>query len=448
MDKRLARKRALVLAAAAVFHLPAWSLDLAETYRLALEQDATIRASRAAAEAGRERLPQARSQFFPNISANSSRFKNELDSTTPDFLGRTVTNSEKYRSTNDALVVRQPLFRTELLAQYRQAEAIVADAEAVLERDQQNLVMRVAQTYFEALLTEQQLVLVGIQKAAYTTQVDAARKGFAAGAGTRTDIDEAQSRLDLIVAQELEARQNVELVRRQLQALINRPVTETVARIDLAKFQLAPPTPSSVEAWTAQAEAFSPEIQSAKAQVDAARAMVDKAKSGHYPTLDAVAQLSRSISDNVTRINTEYNQRQIGLQLNVPIFQGGYVNSQVREALALVTRAENVIEEVRRDLGVRVHREHRGVTEGVLKVQALEQAVRSAEQLALSSKRSFEAGVRTRLDILNAEQQLGTARRDLAQARFTYLVSRVRLKALAGGLKAENIDEINGWLQH
>ena len=224
--------------------------------------------------------------------------------------------------------------------------------------------------------------------------------------------------------------------------------TGEVAPVDVRKLQLAPPEPACVEAWTAQAEATSPELRSARAQADAAAADVDRAKAGHYPTLDAVAQISRSNSENVTRIDSRYNQKQIGLQLAVPIFQGGYVNSQVRESVALLERAKNRLEEIRRDLGVRVHKEFRGVSEGVLRVRALEQAVRSAEQLAVSSRRSFEAGVRTRLDILNAEQQAGTARRDLAQARFNYLVSRVRLKALTGELRAENIDEINGWLQH
>jgi len=114
----------------------------------------------------------------------------------------------------------------------------------------------------------------------------------------------------------------------------------------------------------------------------------------------------------------------------------------------VLERAESKLEEVRRDLGVRVHDQFRGATEGVLKVRALEQAVRSTEQLAVSSRRSFEAGARTRVDILNAEQQAGQARRDLAQARFQYLVSRVRLKALSGSMKAQNIDEINAWLQH
>lgn len=426
---------------------PSSMLDLAQVYRLALQQDSTIRASRAAADAGRERIPQARSQFFPNISASMSRSKNSLETTAPNFLGTPTTTEDSYKSSNDALTLRQPLFRPAVAANFRQAKALVTDSESVLERDQQNLVIRVTQAYFEALLAEEQVTLVAVQKAAFTTQVDAATKLFAGGSGTRTDIDEAKARLDLTVAQELEAKQNVELARRQLQVLIDQPVT-ALAPIDVRRLQLTDPVPVGVEAWTALAEDLSPELRSARAQIDAARADIDKAKAGHWPTLDAIAQISRSDSENVTRLNTIYSQKMIGLQLNVPIFQGGYVNSQVREALALLERAENRLDEIRKDLNVRVHREYRGVTEGVLKVRALEQAVRSSEQLALSSRRSFEAGVRTRLDILNAEQQLGAARRDLAQARFMYLNARARLKALTGGLKAENIDEINAWLQH
>jgi outer membrane protein/protease secretion system outer membrane protein len=425
----------------------AWSLDLAEAYRLAQERDATIRTSRAAADAGRERLPQARAQLLPNVSISSSRFKNNLDTTAPGFTGALSTTRERYESDNDTLTIRQPLYRKALWAQYNQAEASVADVNAQLERDEQSLVMRVTQAYFEALLAEDQLTLISLQKQTYTTQVDAARKLFSGGAGTRTDIDEAQSRLDMTIAQELEARQNVDLARRQLQVLINQPVTQ-LAKVDIAKLRLTEPLPSTPEEWTASAEAASPELASLRAQADAARADVEKAKAGHYPTIDLIAHASRSNSENVTRLNTRFIQKQLGVQMTVPIFQGGYVNSQVREALAILERSENRYDELRRDLGVRVHREFKGVSEGVLKVRALEQAVRSSEQLAVSSRRSFEAGARTRIDILNAEQQAGQARRDLSQARLAYLLSRVRLKALAGGLKGDNIQEVNAWLQH
>jgi TolC family type I secretion outer membrane protein len=322
----------------------------------------------------------------------------------------------------------------------------VDDANAVLERELQNVSVRVSGAYFEALLTAEQLALVLAQKVAYTTQLDAARKRFAAGSGTRTDIDEAQAALDLNVAQELEARQNVEFTRRQLQTLINQPV-DRLASLDEEKLKLVQPEPNRLEDWTERAEANSPEIQSLKAQLEAAEYEVKKAQAGHYPTLDAIAQLSRNESDSVNTVNSRYFNKSLGLQLNIPLFSGGIVSSQVRQAVAETERAREALEALRRDLGVRVHREFRGVTEGVLRVRALEQAVRSTGQVALSNRRSFEAGSRTLVDTLNAEQQKVSALRDLAQARFVYLISRVRLQALVGGPKKEVIEEINASLK-
>ena len=202
-----------------------------------------------------------------------------------------------------------------------------------------------------------------------------------------------------------------------------------------------------MEDWIERAEANSPEIQSLKAQLAAAGFELQKAQAGHYPTLDAIAQWSRNDRDSVTSANTRFSNRSLGLQLNIPIVAGGYVNSLVRQTLAEQQRAEQALEGMRRELGVRVHREFRGITEGVLKVRALEQAVRSSEQVTLANRRSFEAGSRTLVDTLRAEQQKSSAQRDLAQARFVYLISRVRLQALVGGRKAEVIEEINAVLK-
>jgi outer membrane protein/protease secretion system outer membrane protein len=135
------------------------------------------------------------------------------------------------------------------------------------------------------------------------------------------------------------------------------------------------------------------------------------------------------------------------LQLSVPLYSGGYVNSTVRQAVAAHERAREVLDATRRDLGVRVHREFRGMTEGVLRISALQQAVRSAEQAVLSNRKSFEAGSRTTLDVLNAEQQKTTALRDLAQARYVYLVSRLRLLSLAGEDRQASVSQVNAWLK-
>ena len=423
-----------------------WSLDLLQAYQAAMQEDASILATRAATDARRERLPQARAQLLPNLSASASRIRNSLERTTPDFQGDPVTTNSRYASSSEALTLRQPIFRLYQVADYYQAQAQVDDANAILERELQNLSVRVSGAYFEALLTSEQLALVLAQKTAYLTQLSSARKRLAAGAGTRTDIDEAQAALDLNLAQELEAIQNVDFTRRQLQSLINRPV-DSLAALDAEKLQLIQPEPNRVEDWIARAENLSPELQSLKAQLEAARLEVRKAQAGHFPTLDAIAQLTRSESDTVTNVNNRYNNKSVGLQLNIPIFAGGYVNSQVRQALAEQERVGQALEGLRRDLGVRLHREFRGVTEGVLRVRALEQAVRSAEQVVSSNRRSFEAGSRTLVDTLNAEQQRAAAQRDLVQARHMYLMSRVRLHALAGGSKTEVINQINSWLK-
>ncbi len=422
------------------------AMDLLQAYQAAQQQDATILASRAAAQAGRERLPQARSQLLPSISASVGRNQNNLVSIVPNSLGQEQTSDSHYPSSNRTLTVRQPLFRSYLAAQYEQAKAQVQDAEASLAQDEQNLAVRVSGAYFEAMLTHEQLALVLAQRTAYTTQLDAARKSLAGGSGTRTDVDDAQARLDMNVALEIEARQNVDYTLKQLEILVNQPV-DKLATLDVAKLELLEPQPNVLQDWIARAETSSPQLQSLRAQVETSRQEVRKAGSGHYPTLDAVAQWSRSESENILNVQSSYTNGSIGLQLNIPIFSGGYVNSSVRQALAGQEHAEQSLEAGRRDLGVRVYKEFRGMTENIPKVKALELALRSADQLVLSSRKSFQAGSRTVMDVLNAEQQRMVVLRDLAQARYMYLIARIRLLALVGAADDEAVAAINRMLK-
>ena len=420
-------------------------MDFKQVYQAALEQDANIRASRAAADSGRERLPQARAGLLPQVSANAGRNFNDLNSTSPNILGALTTTNDKYFSDNRAVQLRQPLMNMQRWLQFEQAKSMVAESEASLDRDLQNLVVRVAGAYFEYLMADEQLELVLAQKKLYTSLVDAAKKGLAAGSGTRTDIDDAQARLDMASAQELEARQNQDQTRRQLEVLINQPVSN-VAKLNVPALTLVGPYPESLDEWTQRAEKNSPEIKAMQARLESARREVSKSQAGHLPTLDAVAQWSNSGSENITRINSRYENKSIGLQLNVPLYSGGYVNSTIRQAVAEQTRAEETLEALRRDLGVRVHKEFRGVTEGVLRVRALEQAVRSAEQMMQSTQMSLKAGSRTQLDVLNAQQQYTMALRDLAQGRLVYLLSKVRLASLVGDDALVSIEQVNASL--
>jgi outer membrane protein, protease secretion system len=426
-------------------------LNLEQAYRVALEHDAVIRASEAGAAAKRERLPQAKAQLLPNISADFGRFKNRLDGVTPqaNLLTQSVVPTpftQKYFSDSKTLTIRQPLYRPYNYADYQQAKAEVRDADASLDKDVQNVAVRVAGAYLDALLAQDTLSLVLAQKQAYTTQLDAARKRFSAGAGVRTDIDDAQARLDMSIAQELGARQNLGYTKRQLQVVVGLPVAE-LAPVDPDKLRRLAPDPGSLQNWTDLAEQYSPELISLRAQLDAAKLEVDKAESGHKPTLDAIAQWSVSDSNSVNTVGTHYDQKAIGLQLHVPLYSGGYVNSQVRQALDQQERISETLEATRRDLFLRIEKEYRGITEGAERIRALEQAVRSAETTLVSSRRSFEGGARTLVDVLNAEQQRVGALRDLANARYEYMASRIRLKSLVGQADDQAMRELNDWLK-
>lgn len=417
-------------------------LDLSQAYAAALARDASLQASRAAADAGREALPQARARLLPDLSASATRSKNQLISTAPDLTGTPQTHRDGYLAGNASLTLRQPIYRPLAHTGLQQAQARVNASEATLERDLQALAVRVAQAYFELLLANDQIALVDTQQRAFKTQLDAANKAFGAGSGTRTDIDEVQARLDMSEAQALEARQHRQLAHRQLQAMIGESF-DSIAPLDVRRLDLRAPQPDDLNHWLALAEDHNPEIKTAQAQLEAARLEVDKARAGHRPTLDAFAEWSRSDSDNINRIGSRYTTKTVGLQLLVPLFSGGGVNSVVRQALAEEQRAAQTLEALRRDLANRLYTEFAGVTGGVLRVRALEQAVRSAEQMVRSNRRSFQAGSRTTIDILDAEQQQMSALRDLAQARYVYLMSRVRLWVLAGTFDAQRLREIN-----
>jgi len=422
----------------------AWAMDLLQVYLSALEQNPNILASRANTDASRERITQARAQLLPNISASYTRGSNDLSRKNPSIF---QTPDEQYISDNRVLTLRQPLLRMYQWAQYRQVGFQFQAAKAELEKDLQDLASQVVGAYFEALLSDENLALILTQKGFYAAQLDAARKGFSAGIGTRTDIDEAQARLDMNIAQELEARQNQQYSREQLQIMLNTPI-DTLAVLDLNKVNFAPPDPPDFDTWRSLAEAYSPEYQTLKAQRDAAAAALDMARAGRYPTVDLIAQYSKSLSDNINTINSEYSNRLIGVQMSIPIFSSGSVGASIRQAQFVLENANQTLDAKRRDIGLRVQREFHNVTEGILKIRALEQAERSATQMVASNRKSFEAGLRTRLDILNAEQEKMSVLSNLARQRYLYLISHIRLLALAGKVTRERIEEMNSWLLH
>lgn len=422
---------------------PAHALDLMQAYQRALHHDARYQAALAQAAVSREAVPQARAQLLPNLSTTLARSKNDSDRKSLSSTGREQLS---YFSSNYALNLRQPLYRKYNFALYSQAKAEVLGAEALLDRNLQDLLVRVSSTYFEALMAQDQHVLILAQKGAYAAQLEAARKALAAGQGTRTDIDDAQARYDMTLAEELAAAQNLGFTRRQLQALLNQPV-EALAALDPAKMSLSGPMPQDAEEWITRGEEMNPELRALRAGIEVARQELEKARSGHYPTVDVVAQRSKSSSENNVSVDTRYLSSSVGLQVNVPIFAGGYTSAQTRQALAGVERATQQYEARRREVELEIRKEHQSVAEGVLRVKALEQADRSAEQAVFSNQKGWQAGTRSRIDILNAEQQRMSVKRDLAMARYRYIMARIRLQGLVSSLTESEMAAVNAWLQ-
>jgi outer membrane protein, protease secretion system len=452
MPPLLARKLALLLAgsvlalsASAADTATPRRLDLDSAWRAAFANDAILRAARAGAEAGAEAVPIARAQLLPQIGISLGRNFNELETDTT-VLNRPVNTRQDYYSSTRAITLRQPLLQPVQWAALRQAGAQAVEAEANLANARQQLVTRLAEAYFDLLLADDQINLVRAQTLAHASQLEAAKKTLAAGSGIRTDIDEAQARLDLDTALALEARQQRDITRRRLQHLVGEPFAG-ITPLGIDRLHRQPPAAGELDDWIALAEENSPELQLLRARLEGATEEINKARARHLPTMDAIAQVNRGVSDNINRINSTTTQSTIGVQFNMALFSGGGVEAAVRQARAELMRAQENLAAQRLDLNLRLHKEHRGVTEGLLRIKAMEQAVVSAEQLALSSRRAYQAGARTTLDVLNAEQQLATARRDLAQTRYAMLGAYVRLQTLSGVFDDRRLTELNALLE-
>ena len=314
-------------------------LDLASAWQAALTNDPTLRAAAAAADSGRELLPQAEAQLLPQVAFSYNRSANELTSTAPNIAAQRITTERNYMSSTALLSVRQPLIQPAQWAAVRQARARGADVESQFANTRQQLAARLAEAYFALLLAGDQIALVEAQRVAHSTQLDAARKALAAGSGTRTDIDEAQARLDMDVAQALEARQQALLARRQLGQLVGMGFAD-VAPLDLGRLAAQPPQVGELDDWLQLAEQHSAELRSLQARLEAATEEVAKARARHLPTLDAIAQYNRSDSETISRIDATSNTASIGVQLNVPIYSGGGVQSALRQAVAERTKAD------------------------------------------------------------------------------------------------------------
>jgi outer membrane protein len=440
----------LVLATISTVPL-ASAADLLETYQAAQSQDAVFAAARAAHQASLEKLPQGRSLLLPSVSLNAnSTYNTDVYQYTgpiqiPGIPGGQIqfpAGTTQFNSYGYGLTLVQPLFRQQNWVAYTESELQVVQAEAQLRIAQNDLILRVAQAYFDVLIAQDSVELAEAQKAAISEQLEQAKRNFEVGTATVTDTYEAQARYDSVNAQEIAAQSNLEIKKRMLQQLTNS-MPDNLRHLG-KQFDPEAPKPADVEKWVEQAGQHNLQLAVAQAADELAQKEVARNRGGHYPTVDLVA----SYADNHAGggnffVGTDTRMSTIGVQLNVPLYQGGYVNSKWREAAANRDRARDELENARRSSAVQTRQAYLGVVNGMAQVKALQQALVSSESVLEASKLGQEVGVRTNLDVLNAQQQVYSTRRDLYQAEYNYLLSELQLKAATGVLTEEDLAAVN-----
>ena len=434
----------LLAANLSILFAQAHAADLLQAFRDAMENDASFASARATLQAGREKLPQGYAGLLPTItgSGNSNWNRGQMDYRAPS----TSSGPRIFNANGWSVTLTQPVYRPQNWATYQQAEFQVAQAEAVFAQAAQDLITRVAQAYFDVLASQDSLALVGAQKTAIAEQLEQAKRNFEVGTATITDTHEAQARFDLSTAQEIAAQNDLEIKKRALQLIIGKfPETLTPLRNSL---QLRPPQPAVMEQWvdSAQKSSFAVRIQDAAMAV--AQREIERQRAGHLPTLDLVGTRSYLGTGGGTTSNSayDYNNNLIALQLSVPLYSGGVVNSRIREAQANLDKARADLENSKRQAALSARQSFLGVTNGMAQVRALEQALLSSETALSSNRLGYEVGVRINIDVLNSQQQVFSTKRDLSKARYDTIVNGLKLKAAAGALSAADLEEVNALL--
>lgn len=420
------------------------AVGLLDLYRDAILSDPQYAAAKADREAVEALVTQARGQLLPQVGVSGGRIKNDQTVTSQAFTGF-QTRDYEFTSRAGSLNLSQALFRPQSWAAYSQSKSQVLQAEGQLRLAQQDLVLRLAQAYFDILLAEDNLRLSGEQKAAIAEQLKQAKRYFEAGVGTITDINEAQARFDTVVAQEIAAENTLEVKIRSLEQVVGN-VYRNLDHLG-GRLALEMPTPMSVEQWLEFALSNNPAIKAKEAALEVAQKEVYKSVAGHLPTVDLIAGRTHNQDPSFTMINAETWTTTVGVQFSMPLFTGGTTQGRVDQASSQKEKARFDLDGVTRAITLSTRQEYLNIVNGVAQVKALEQAVKSNELALNSARKGLEAGMRTGFDVLNAQQLLFTAKRDLAQARYGYVISRLKLRAAAGLLDENDIALIQQWLE-
>ncbi len=424
---------------------PASGEDFLQIYREALVSDPTLAAARANWVATQEAVPQARAGLLPVFSllgnANEQNYYNRVH-TDPS-----VAVTQQFSFYGYTVSASQPLYRPQNWISFDQAKVQVNQADYALASAQQDLILRVAQAYFDVLLAQFTIELIESQKAAVSENLAVAKRNFEVGVATITDTNDAQAKYDQIVAQEVAVQNDLANRIAALRAIIGR-TPNSLARVERS-YEPELPSPAAIEPWIDRAIRENYQVRIAQSNFDIATLEIDRQRAGHAPTVDLVASFAQNYSGGAATTNIAGNFTQdsrlgiIGLQLNVPLYQGGLINSRVRQAIASQDASRQNLEASRRAAQLLAQTSYAGVASGVAQVKALYQALKSAQVSYESNKLGLEVGVRTNLDVLNQQQQVYQTRFNIAQAYYNYIINALKLKQSVGALSDEDVEKVN-----
>jgi len=403
--------------------------DLIQVYQQAMANDPVYASARYALTAGEEKSIQGRAGLLPSVNAGGTYTR----------LGDSMNNSTHTYGLN----LTQPLFRVANWEAYQQSKLQVAGSEVQFEQAKQDLILRVGQAYFDVLATQDVLTFVRANKVAIAEQLASAKRNFEVGTATITDTNEAQARYDLANAQEIAAQNDLELAQNRLQQIVGQtPAALSVLRKDV---QLSLPQPAQIDTWVTSAEQQNYGVVAQQIALEIAKREIKRNRAGHYPTVDLIAgrNYNNQVYPSATYLNQSTANNSIGVQWNIPLFSGFAVDSKVNESISLADKARSDLENARRTAILNARQAYLGVSNGLSQVKAYEAAEISSLSSLESNRLGYQVGVRINIDVLNAQQQLFSTRRDLAKARYDTLMNGLKLKSAAGTLKEEDLALVN-----
>lgn len=433
-------RRVIPILVLLAFASPALAENLLEAYRQAQANDPAWAAAQANREAGVEKAPQGRAQLLPTLNLSANASETDLRSKSP-----TVDGTFRFGTQGYSLGLTQPLYRKQNTATYVQGQYQANQAEYELAGARYDLILRVSQAYFGVLAAQDVYDYAAAEKTAIERILTLARRNFTVGSASLVDVHEAEARLDVARAQEIAATTDLEARREALRAILDADAG-TLAR--LKRLDPEPPLPADAEKWVAAAQRDNPTVLAKDQALEVARQELEKSRAGHYPTLDLTA--SHSFTDaGGSSLGTWSEQRsnQVGLLFQLPLYQGGGISSKVRESAARRDEADQRLNQAKREAAQQARQYYVAVLNGIARVKALEQAFGSNQRALETTILGYERGQRTGVDVLNTQRNLFITRRDLSQARYDYLLNRLRLLAAAGKLEEGEIEAINHLLE-